>query len=316
MEHGGQVELAASARGCTPADLIDLSTGVHPAGPPAWLDAWLATHVDLVGRYPRLDGEPARSALANALAVSPDELLVCAGAQAAIEVVFQAMRWKTVAIRTPCYAEPLRCAKRAGVRAVPHGTRADAIWVTDPHNPTGARDPFPRGARGVLDEAYLAFDERRRLGVIPDCVRIGSLTKLFAVPGLPVAYVIAERALLERIRDWLSPWPASTLALHLVPELLAEALVRDALVRASRGELARLLERFGFHVRKSEASFVLARRRPGVAFEASGILVRRFPEWPSLSGWVRLGIPGPDRDWDRLAGALRDADARGYAPCP
>jgi len=310
LPHGGGVEAAARAWGCEAGEVLDLSTGLHPAGPPAWLGGWLREHASFAGRYPDADGEPARSALAAELGVRRDEVLIAAGAQAVIEVIFQAMGWRSFAIETPCYAEPLRCARRAGCRvhACARGRalqEAEAVWVTSPHNPDGGERVFPEGRPGVLDESYMPFAERCCMGLIPGVVRLGSLTKLFAIPGLRLGYVIAEPAIIERLRAWLPPWPASTLALHLLPRLLDEADARDAALVAARRRLAALLADAGWEMRPSRASFVLARPSgPMPDFAAHGILVRHFPEWPQLASWVRLGLPGGEDGWRRLEAAL------------
>jgi histidinol-phosphate/aromatic aminotransferase/cobyric acid decarboxylase-like protein len=309
--HGGGVLAAARAWGCDAADILDLSTGLHPDGPPPWLGEWLGTHAALVGHYPDGHGEPARSALAGALGVPPEHVRVTAGAQATIEVMFQAMAWRSMAIRTPCYAEPVRCARRSGCRILPFGEgeaapAAEAVWWTTPANPTGLAEPFPAGRSGAIDESYMPFAERRGLGVMPGVVRIGSLTKSFAIPGLRIGYVVAEVALLERLDHWLPPWPAPTQALHLLPQLLAEADARDAAVAAARCRLETLLKAHGWQMRPSAASFVLARPRDGrqPSFAEARILVRSFPEWPELAGWWRLGLPGSEAEWQRLEAVL------------
>ena len=38
--HGGNMLAAARRWRCDVADILDLSTGLHPAGAPAWLPAW------------------------------------------------------------------------------------------------------------------------------------------------------------------------------------------------------------------------------------------------------------------------------------
>jgi len=45
-----------------------------------------------------------------------------------------------------------------------------------------------------------------------------------------------------------------------------------------------------------------AKRLPD--FAAKKILVRAFPEWPQLQGWVRFGLPYHEIDWQRLEEAL------------
>jgi len=270
--HGGGVEAAAKAWGCGRDDVLDLSTGLHPAGAPAWLGDWLQEHAALVGHYPDVLGEPARSALAHDFHVQPENVLIAAGAQAVIEVVFQAMGWSSMAIRVPCYNEPIRCATRAGcdVRAFEMDQTipaADMLWLTSPSNPTGEKHwplshPYsehlvPRSM--CLDESYMPFAQRRALGLIPDALRIGSLTKTFCIPGLRLGYVIAHAATIRTLNDWLPPWPASPLALHLLPELLAQADDRDAQVVAARQRLQGLLESADWQVQSSSASFLLTK---------------------------------------------------------
>ncbi len=312
--HGGGVEAAAKRWGCAIDEVLDLSTGLHPDGAPLWLGEWLKDHVSLVAHYPDSHGEPARSALANALNVSPDNVLICAGAQAVIEVVFQAMSWSSMAIRIPCYNEPIRCAERAGceIRAfevdklIPE---ADLLWLTSPSNPFGDEvyDAMTVSENGsiVLDESYMPFAQRRELGLNENVIRIGSLTKSLCIPGLRLGYVIAERETIQALNHWLPPWPCSTLALHLLPELIKEADQRDGKIIEARERLTTLLKINGWTVLPSHASFVLARPGKGIPdFNRFRIMVRQFPEWPQLSNWIRFGMPGKESEWKQLEEAL------------
>jgi len=136
-------------------------------------------------------------------------------------------------------------------------------------------------------------------------IRLGSLTKTFCIPGLRLGYVIAEQAVIEQLKAWLPPWGTSTLALHLLPKLLSGADMRDAQVISARQRLFGLLEQYAWQYYSSEASFVLAKPSAGLPdFAAQRILVRTFPEWPQLAGWVRFGFPADEPDWQRLEEAL------------
>lgn len=339
--HGGGVEAAANVWKCEIADILDLSTGLHPAGPPAWLGKWLHEHASLAGRYSDSAGEPARGALAAAFSVKPEQVLITAGAQATIEVIFQAMAWQSMAIQIPCYNEPIRCAKRAGcdVRVFESGTppAADILWLTSPSNPTGENhwpcSPASYSSSGewrgqrvspggpltpdhshpiCLDESYMPFSQRRTLGLLPNVLRIGSLTKAFCIPGLRLGYVIAYKQIINQLAQWLPPWPASTLAQHLLPELLAEADGRDEQIIAGRFRLQALLESCDWQVRPSQSAFLLAKPRSGRMpdFSRYHILVRQFPEWPQLAGWIRFGLPGDESDWQRLKDAITLRDGK------
>ncbi len=308
--HGGGIQAAAQAWHCDVSDILDLSTGLHPNGAPDWLGKWLQNHANLVAQYPDVSGEPARSYLATYLGVDSDNVLMTAGAQAVIEVIFQAMPWQSMAIEVPCYNEPIRCATRAScaVHVFEKGMQqphTDMLWQTSPHNPTGEAKVFPENRQGVFDESYMPFEERQRLGVLGGVVRLGSLTKTFCIPGLRLGYVVADTTTIQQLKDWLSPWPAPTLALHLLPKLLAEAKQRDEVIVQARQRLSTLLEKNDWQVQPSQASFVLAQPPQNMPdFAKHHILVRLFPEWQQLQGWVRLGFPNTAQDWQRLEEAI------------
>jgi histidinol-phosphate/aromatic aminotransferase/cobyric acid decarboxylase-like protein len=308
--HGGGVEAAAKAWGCDTSDIVDLSAGLHPLGAPTWLADWLSSHADLVERYPDVQGEPARSEIADDLGVNVENVWIVAGAQAVIEVIFQALRWKSMAIEVPCYHEPIRCAQRAGCEA--HAFEKDdaiptseVLWHTSPSNPFGIKKDFPLGYSGVLDESYMLFSERRALGLMDGVIRLGSLTKTFCIPGLRLGYVVADAAVIQQLRHWLSPWSVSTQALHILPKLLQEADMRDAYMISERERLSTMLRASGWEVLPSQGAFVLAKpieKTPD--FKAHKLLVRSFSEWPQLSGWYRFGIPRNTSAWNRLSEAL------------
>lgn len=315
--HGGNVEAVAGSWGCEVSDVLDLSTGLHPEGPPTWLNDWMYEHAELAGCYPDRNGEPARSALAEAFDLSPENILITAGAQAVIEVIFQAMAWQSMAIQVPCYNEPIRCARRAGCDVLAFESEtapvADMLWLTSPSNPSG-QVTWPRPDAPslttkrftiCLDESYMSFSQRQRLGLIPDVIRIGSLTKSFCIPGLRLGYVVARCGQIAQLQQWLPPWPASTLAQHLLPELVLEADARDRTIEHARLRLVELLHRNQWQVEPSRASFVMAFPNGAMPdFASHRIMVRQFPEWPQLDGWVRFGLPGNETDWRRLEEAL------------
>ncbi len=311
LPHGGNIETYAQRWHCKTSDILDLSTGLHPSGAPAWLAAWLQEHAHYIAHYPNQQGEPARSALAHFMGVLPEQVLMIAGAQAAIEILPQALAWTSLAIRQPCYSEPIRAAERAGCAVIacdmlePWPEEADAIWLTNPHNPCGSVETFPKDRHGVLDESYMPFAQREQLAVIPHVIRLGSLTKTFCIPGLRLGYVIAQADLIQRLQTWLPPWPCTTLGLHLLPKLLKESMLRDDVIVAQNQRLTLLLKHYGWQTRASTASFVLAKppqRLPDFALQR--ILVRSFPEWQGLAGWVRLGLPNTEHDWQRLREVL------------
>ncbi|MDQ6961048.1 MAG: aminotransferase class I/II-fold pyridoxal phosphate-dependent enzyme [Mariprofundaceae bacterium] len=309
--HGGNIESYARRWRCDTTDILDLSTGLNPKGAPDFLPQWLKDNANLVTHYPDTDAEPARSAIAQDMGVDPSSVWICAGAQEAIEVIFSAMQWKSVAIMHPCYTEPIRCANRAHchVKLFQFGEtypESEALWLTSPHNPCGRESSFPKDRKGVLDESYMPFSQRRKIGLLPDVIRIGSLTKTFCIPGIRLAYIIASPEQINRVRVWLPPWPASTFALHLLAKLLPLADEHDAFVNQARERMLSTLKEHQWQSIESNASFVLAKPKENRIpnFSIQRIMVRTFPEWPQLHGWYRLGLFAGERNWGRFNAAL------------
>lgn len=112
------------------------------------------------------------------------------------------------------------------------------VWTGHPNNPTGRAwdrgrllDLIDRSPAGytVVDEAYLPFlpDEAERT-VVPcvvdrdNLIVMRSMTKIYAIPGLRIGYVVAAPDLLARLRRCQQPWTVTTAA-----ELAALASVDD-----------------------------------------------------------------------------------------
>ena len=100
------------------------------------------------------------------------------------------------------------------------------LWITNPHNPTGqlwSRDSLaallPRFALVIVDEAFLPLvpggEAQSLLPLLanhPNLVVIRSLTKLCAIAGLRLGYVLAQPERLRRWARWRDPWPINGLA--------------------------------------------------------------------------------------------------------
>jgi histidinol-phosphate/aromatic aminotransferase/cobyric acid decarboxylase-like protein len=280
--HGGDGEAVARGLGLDPASMLDLSASLNPFAPP--LAPLLARHADAAARYP--DPTRATAAMATALGVDPARLLLTNGGSEAIALVARALGGRVA-------AEPEFALHPRG----PSGP----VWRSDPHNPTGALAP-PDARADVWDEAFYPLATgrwtagRRRIVV-------GSLTKVFACPGLRLGYVLADDV--DRFRAEQPAWPVSTLALAVLEDLLAEAeLARWAQrLAAQRDELGRVLAKHGLDAAPSDAPWLLV-DAPGLRERLAphGVLVRDCASF-GLAGVARVAVPDDD-GLARLAGAL------------
>jgi histidinol-phosphate/aromatic aminotransferase/cobyric acid decarboxylase-like protein len=290
--HGGDVEHIARTLGVDPASLLDLSASLNPFAPD--VTELAAARLDSLTRYP--DARPATALLGDTLGVDADRLLVTNGGAEAITLLAAEIGGHVV--------EPeFSLHPRADDTTSP-------LWRSNPHNPTG-RLAASTDVADVWDEAFypLATGEWSRHDHAATAV-VGSLTKLFACPGLRLGYAVAAPDLIARLVTRQPEWSVNGLALALVPDLIerADLPAWAAGVAKLRLELVAVLERHGLHPELSDANYLLC-RAPRIIRErllGHGIVVRDCTSF-GLPDHVRLAVPGPD-GLERLDRALGQID--------
>ena len=286
--HGGDGARLAAALGVDPAAVLDLSASLNPVAPDP--GEVVAKHLDALGRYP--DPASATAELAAVIAVGPDRLLLTNGGAEAIALVA---------------AEVGGGADEPDFALHPRGDGGPR-WRSNPHNPSGRLAAADERA-GVWDEAFyqLATGRWTRGDAEDGAVVVGSLTKLFACPGLRLGYVVGpDPELIERIRGRQPEWAVNGLAVAAVPDLLATADLPDwaAAVARLRADLTALLDEHDLDPQPSDANYVLC-ARAGVLRDRlapHAVLVRDCTSF-GLPGHARVAVPD-EAGLDRLANAL------------
>lgn len=276
--HGGDGAALAAALGVDPGAVLDLSASLNPFVPDA--GEVVAKHLDALGRYP--DPGPATEAMAHALDAAPDRVLLTNGGAEAISLVGGALGgWVT---------EP-----EFGL--YPRGRAGGPRWRSNPHNPSG-RLALPHEQAGVWDEAFypLATGRWTRGDAERGAVVVGSLTKVFACPGLRIGYVLSgDPEQIRRLRAAQPAWSVNGLAAAALPGLLERCDLPGwaAAVARARDELVALLRSYGFEPEPSDSPWVLV-RAPGLRTRLArrGVLVRDCASF-GLPEHVRVAVPGP-----------------------
>jgi histidinol-phosphate/aromatic aminotransferase/cobyric acid decarboxylase-like protein len=280
--HGGDGAAVARALGLDPASVLDLSQSLNPFAPDVATVA--ASHLDSLRCYP--DRRDATVALAAAIGVDVDRLVLTNGGSEAIALVAAAVGG---GVTEPEFSL--------------HPRGPGPRWRSNPNNPTG-RLASPAERADVWDEAFYPLATGAWSRGDPGCVVVGSLTKVFACPGLRLGYVIADDV--DALTARQPAWPVGGLALAAVPELLAAAdLVgwRDRIERQRRA-LGEVLTAHGLAVQAADAPWVLV-AEPGLRERLAphGVVVRDCASF-GLPGVARIAVPDDD-GLDRLDGALR-----------
>ena len=291
-EHGGDGARLAARLGVDPDDVLDLSASLNPCAPD--VAALAERHLDSLRRYP--DAVVATSALAAAMGVGAERVVLTNGGAEAIALV------AAVVGRGWVEAPDFSLYERHLAEVDPGAGR----WRSNPRNPTGELAASDDVA-AVWDEAFWPLATGTWTRGDGGSVVVGSLTKLFACPGLRVGYVLAPDAgFAEEVRRRQPAWSVSGLACVLVPELLAFADLQAwaAGVRDLRSGLVAALD--GFDVHAADAPWVLVRGAGDLRDRLAddGILVRDCTSF-GMPDVVRIAVPD-ERGLERLGCALRE----------
>lgn len=291
--HGGDGARFAAALGVDLSEVLDLSASLNPLAPdptPLFIDAAAA-----VGRYP--DDADARRAIARAVGVDAERVIVTnGGAEAIALVAAEYPNGRADLLDFGLY--------RRHLDTHDEGMR----WRSNPHNPTG-RLAGPDEHADVWDEAFHALATGRWTRGDDEAIRLGSLTKVFACPGVRMGYVIArsdeEAARLEARRPG---WSVSGPACHMIPRLLDGPPLEEWSdgIAALRRQLVELLSTHGLVTDPSDVNYVWLPWAPDLRRQLADhrILIRSGASFGHPDA-VRIAVPD-ERGLELLARALQD----------
>ena len=317
-DHGGDLDRARAVYG--DGDWIDLSTGINrdpwplPALPAR---AWTAlpTAADLAA----LEGAAARAYGATGAVVA------LAGAQAAIQLVPRLSEPGRAAVLSPSYNEHAAALSAQGWDVAPAPdldtmAGADLAVVVNPNNPDGRRWPpkalaalAGRVGRLAVDESFA--DPEAGLSLSPHLADFGervvilrSFGKFYGLAGLRLGFALAGPGTAAQLRALAGPWAVSGPALAIGAAALADADWQATTAKRLQADSARLqalTSRAGWPLVGGCALFVTV--ETGDARAARDRLARAriwTRAFPYSRGWLRLGLPGDEAEWARLAAAL------------
>lgn len=323
-----------------PVDLI--LSGNEGAHPPQSLLHWMGDQPAKVMRsYPN-PGVLERD-LAQRLSVAPEQVMVTAGGDEAIDRLCRAFLepGRRIVMPQPTFVMLPHYASLAGAtidsvpwREGPYPTDAVLAAVTDdtamitivsPNNPTGeiaTAEDIDRLAEAapqailLVDLAYIEYaDDDLTAHALrhENAVVIRTISKAWGLAGLRVGYAVGSPGVLTAVRAAGGPFSVAGVSLALASHALADGsedkATHIAAVRSEREQLGALLRELGQGAQPSQGNFVLARTpdpvwlRDGMA--GLGIAVRMFPSEEHLEDAVRITCPGSDEHFARLCAALR-----------
>jgi len=317
-DHGGNLDEAKARFGA--GDWIDLSTGINRR-------PWSIPEMD-PGVWRNLPTRAAQAALLaqarQAWRVGPEAGgIALGGAQAAIQMVPCLRPTGRAAVLGPTYNEHAACLERAGwivteVSSLEALCGADLAVVVNPNNPDGrAHRPADLLALSrtvgllVVDESF--GDVAPDLSLLPEAGKknlliLRSFGKFYGLAGLRLGFAFGARADVEALSQMAGPWSVSGPAI----EIGRQALADEDWATAMRGQLAAdaarcddLARGAGWRVVGGTTLFRLYDTADARAAQEQ---LGRHKIWSRVFPWsdtlLRLGLPGPEAEWNRLAEAL------------
>jgi cobalamin biosynthesis protein CobC len=321
-DHGGNLDAAIRRFGGN--DWIDLSTGINRQPYPV--------PVLPVPVWTMLPTQNATAALCEAAAAAYGTqcaTLPVAGAQQAIQLIPRLWSPGLARVLTPTYNEHAASLAMAGWQVEETAdfaslAGADLAVIVNPNNPDGAMYP----PEAILDLArkvrYLVVDESfadsapevsvaSQAGV-PGMIVLRSFGKFFGLAGLRLGFVIGHPSDIAGLSALAGPWPVSGAALEIGRIALSDAAWADATrlrLAQEAGRIDRLAGGFGWQPGGGTTLFRLYETPDAVAAQDH---LARYRIWsrifPYSRHWLRLGLPGPAEEWQRLAAALSAGESQ------
>lgn len=335
--HGANPEKLYAAAGLpTPAKIYDFSTNTNAV---PQREGFVPDLRAALEDYPDGDCLALREALAREFGAPAENILVSSGSNEAIYIIASYAAARENLILQPVYGEYKKALDGYGARtrnifslAEAEGAREAAVWLCNPCNPTGALIPGAEldaaAERNpetlfIIDEAYRDFvwteELPRAPKIMPNVVRLRSLTKIYDLCGARVGALVSHEAAVEKIKARQPEWSVSGLAqqaaLWRAGDETLKARTREYYAR----EIPRLtaaLREAGYAVRPTCANFFLVEAPDDedlIRFMLErGIVVRHTRNFAGLDGkFVRIAARTKDENDLLIEAARKYARARG-----
>lgn len=326
-----------------PETVIDFSANINPIGPPATVkDRWNELF-SLVSDYPDPTAGRLTGLLAKKEGVRKEQILVGNGGAELISLVGRLLFGKKTLIIQPAFSEyeeacrVNQCEVRYHLMDVDRWElridellvslrEVDAVFLCNPNNPTGmffpkhtievlARECARYGTLLIVDEAFYDFIEEYEsiVSCLQHCenmIILRSMTKMFSIPGIRLGYLMANEALLAKIRESKPHWSVNAIAMKVGEWCLSESdFVEQTiqLIKQEREKLQSFYREQEFSYSPSTVNFYLLKdtkvsdQFPFFRFlMEKGMIPRHTMNFPGLDGkWLRLAIKG-ENEHERL----------------
>ncbi|MEL7464812.1 MAG: threonine-phosphate decarboxylase CobD [Pseudomonadota bacterium] len=317
-DHGGNLDRARAIYGG--ADWVDLSTGINPI---AYEMPYLSAAA--LAALPTREDVASLEMIAATAYDTSAEIVALAGAQAAIQLAPRLRPAGRAAVLSPSYNEHAASLKRQGwgvteALELDDMSGADIAVVVNPNNPDGRRWTHEtliglaeRVGFLIVDESFA--DPHPELSLVPFIGDLGerilvmrSFGKFYGLAGLRLGFALGGPETIAHLRALAGPWAVNGPAIVAGRAALSDAAWRaETTTRLNRdaARLDALAKKAGWRLVGGTALFRTYDTPDAAAAQGrlarSAIWSRIFPY---SATWMRLGLPGTESAWERMATAL------------
>lgn len=317
---------------------LDFSVNTNPLGMPDLVKEALHQAVEEAENYPDIRAQALSAAVTEQLQVRKEQLVFGNGASELFHAVLHAIKPSKILIPVPSFLGYEEAAKAIDGEVIFYEMKKEEnfcltdrildvldenislVFLANPNNPVGnlvepelifqiAEKCRQCDITLVLDECFMELTGKeqtysflKRLDEFPNVVVIRAFTKLYAIPGVRLGYLVCEQNLAEKIRLQLPEWNLSVFAQRAgvaaikEQEYIARAVV---CIQTQRQFLLEELQAAGCSVFDSDADYLLFYSEMPLyeLFLQRGILIRDCSNFRGLQrGYYRIAVKSEEQN--------------------
>lgn len=317
---------------------LDFSVNTNPLGMPDSVREALHQAVEEAEHYPDIHAQELTKAVAERLRISEKRLVFGNGASELFHAVLHAVKPSKILIPVPSFLGYEEAAKAMDCEVIFYEMKKEEkfslterildtldesislVFLANPNNPVGnlvepelifkiAEKCRQCDIALVLDECFMELTGKEmthsffyQLDEFPNVVVVRAFTKLYAIPGVRLGYLICEQTLAEKIRLQLPEWNLSVFAQRAgVAAIKEQEYVARAVVciQTQRLFLCEELKAAGCNVFDSDADYLLfySEKKLYELFLQRGILIRDCSNFRGLQrGYYRIAVKSEEQN--------------------
>lgn len=277
---------------------INFSSNIYNHAEQRELYDHLSHKLPLIHSYPPPIPYELENKIADDANIDSKEVSVTNGATEAIYLIAQLFANKCSTILEPTFSEyadacRLHHHKIEFIYRLDENARlGNVVWICNPNNPTGEvfdKDLLIRiisknpKTYFVIDQSYENFTLKPLLSekeaiAFDNLILIHSMTKQFAIPGLRVGYISANKDIVHEFTLHKMPWSVNVIAIEAAKYLIENKnryLMEIASIMIERERVHdRLKEIYGVVPWSSDTNFMLVQLRSGNSSSLKEYLVK------------------------------------------